>query len=203
MKPGLILLNVIVAFAVGCVPYSMKRTPELPKPRRLPDLGEEPAIRLVVNDMTGSPVKVAKALDRAKKKMPYLSSTSNAVLDPDYTILLSVSFTREDSLTELSGYSFMLIPAFWWKEVSVNATVKDSDENVLGVFDSSQKNKYFAQMHMLYILPVTAPLGYSVDRKMWNRTVRDALFQAGQAIAEDRGLDLDAASVADRFSGGA
>ena len=157
----------------------------------------------MINDTTGKPVRVAKALDRAKKKLPYLSTASDAILEAEYTIVLSVRHTEDEFLTELSGASLMLIPAFWREEVSVEATLKDSEENVLGVFDSTREYKYFAQMHMLYVLPFTAPLGYSVDRKMWNRTVRDALFQASRAIAEDRGLDLDATLAAGRSSGGA
>ncbi len=202
MKYKMMLTIGIVAFAVGCVPYSMKRTPELPKKRNLPAVENPPAIRLVVNDMTGGPVRVATAVDHAKKKMPYLSTISNDVRDPDYTIQLLLSYTEEESNVVLSAYSLGLIPNWGWQEVSVRATVKDSEEKMLGVFESRQKNKHFMQLHMIYILPVTAPVGYSMDRKMWNATVRDALFQAGQAIAEDRGFDTTASLIAGRSSGG-
>jgi len=190
MKQKMILLILIGVLGTACVPVAVKRTPELPKPRVFPEVDSSLAIQLVASALSQEqyPKRTARALKYAEKKFPYLSTAAECVGDPDYTIELSVSTTSEDSNMELAGLFMLLIPAFSTNEISVRATVLDVDGRSLGVFHASGSVKYMIQIHMAVFLPIAAPLYPHTQQKLWNKTFRDALIQAGEAITDDRGV---------------
>jgi hypothetical protein len=140
----------------------------------------------VINDPGDKPKRVAKSLDYARRKLPYLSDVVDQGVDPDYTIELSVHYETQSSNEELAGATLFMIPGFISEEVSVVAKVMDSEHRELGIFRASGTIKQVVQLHLVYILPVMAPVSVHMERGLWNKTVRDALIQSGEAIAQDQ-----------------
>ena len=188
MKKVVIAPILLAACSLACLPYSMKRTPELrlPKHRSQPELA--PAIRLVLDTShAGSaPRKVERALKRAKKVLPYLSNSSSGIENPDYTIELGLRYSDGTSLEDYSMATGGLVPTMAWEQVSATATVKDAQGEPLGTFESTQTNKWAASIVFIYLVPVLGSAAVCADHKLWNLPVRDALFQAGEAIEQNR-----------------
>ena len=187
MKQGMSILLLAVVASLGCVAFPAKRTPKLDKPRVAPTLRDAPAIRLVVNDHTDLPKKAAKSLESSRKKFPYLATATEHTLDPDYTIELSVNHNLYPSgINEFAFYSLLIIPAITTAEVNVRATVTGVDGDLLGTVGSIGKCKRVGQLHLLWVLPVAAPLWSHVNNKMWTNSFRDVFIQAAELIAEDQ-----------------
>ena len=189
MKQAISILVLVLVGTLGCAAFPAKRTPKLDKPRRPPELREAPAIRLVVNDDTWRQEKNAQALERlvTRKKFSYLANAAEDTLDPDYTIALSVHFSSSESgINEFAYLTILVVPAITTNEAIVRATVTAADGRVLGVVSSTGKIKQVAQLHLLWVLPIAAPLSVHANNKMWANSFRDALIQAAGLIDEDQ-----------------
>jgi len=187
MKQGMTVLLLALVATLGCAAFPAKRTPKLDRPRVAPELRNTPAIRLVVNDRTSEPKKAARSLERARKKFTYLATATEKTLDPDYTIELSVDHDLiPNGINGFAFASILIIPAIATAEVTVRATVTGVDGRVLGTVGSIGKSKRVAQLHLLWVLPIAAPLWSHVDNKMWTNSFRDVFIQAAQLIEEDQ-----------------
>jgi hypothetical protein len=184
-KATLLLLAVVSTTA--CVAIPGKRSPQLSRPKVSSNVVEAPAIRLEIRDQTSTPKKVARSIDRARQKLPYLAKTTAEPVDYDYTIELTVDHTTNPGpINELSALSFFVIPAWATNTVSAVATVKDSGDGMLGAFQATGKNIEVAQMHLVWVAPVAIPLSLHVDRQMWNSTILNVFIQAGEVVARHR-----------------
>jgi len=187
MKQTTTLVLFLLIAMLGCATFPANRSPKLARPRIAPELRDTPAIRLVVHDRTSRPEKTAKSFERARRRFPYLAPATEYTVDPDYTIQLSVDHNEFGSkINEMAAYSFFVIPAISTEEVTVRATVTDSDDGVLGTVRSVGRSKQVVQMHLLWALPLALPLSSHVDRKLWTNTFRDVFIQAAKVIAEDQ-----------------
>lgn len=187
MRRKAILLLLAIASTTACVAIPAKRSPKLARPGLSPNALEAPAIRLQIHDRTSTRKKAARSIDRALRKLPYLSNTSAQSVDYDYTIELTIDYTTNlGPINELSALSFFVIPAWATNTVSATATVTDSRDSVLGAFQATGKNIEVAQMHLLWIAPVAIPFFLHVDREMWNSTIRNVFVQAGEVIVNHR-----------------
>jgi len=199
MRQAMTILLLVAVGTLGCAAFPAKRTPKLDKPRRAAELREAPSIRLVVKDDTHRAKKNVMALERVCKKFPYLSPGDKNTLDPDYTIELSVDHhATESGINEFAYYTILIVPAIYKDEVTVRAKVTRADGGLLGTVSSTGGLKTVTQMHLLWVLPVAAPLSANANAKMWRKSFRDALIQASRLIAEDQMLsagprDLSAA----------
>jgi len=179
-----IMLLLAIASTTACVTIPAKRSPQLSRPRVSPNVVEAPAIRLEIYDQTSTPKKVARAVNRARRKLPYLSETTAEPVDYNYIIEVTIDYTSNHGpINELSALSLFVIPAWTTNTVSATATVADSRDGVLGTFQATGKNIEVAQMHLLWVAPAAIPLFLHVDRKMWNSTIRNVFVQAGEVIA--------------------
>ena len=187
MKRAATILLVASLTTVGCATFPAKRTPRLDRPRVVPELRESAPIRLVVHDRTSKPKKFEKSLGRARKKFPFLTLATEHTLDPDYTLDLSVhSKLTESGINEFAYLSMLLFPAISTEEVAARARITDADGHLLGTVESTGKCKQVAQLHLLWVLPLTVPLSLQVERKMWGNTFRDVFIQAAKIITEDQ-----------------
>jgi len=185
MRQAPILLVAALVLQTGCLAFPAKRSPQLSKPRVIPEPADDTVIRLVVHDESDKPRNVASSLRYARKKFPYIAASGDGI-EADYTIELGVEFARHACCTDLSGLTFALIPDVITRRVFVTASVKDADDRVLGVFQSTGKSKRVIQLHLVWVLPFTLPFIPVVEQKMWNHTFRDALIMAGEAITDDQ-----------------
>jgi len=184
MNTKAILLLLAISLTTACVAIPAKRSTRLTRPRVLPNAAEAPAIRLQIHDQTAAPKKVARSINRALRKLPYLSNTTAEPVDYDYAIELTVDYTTNPGpINELSALSFFVIPAWATNTVAATVTVTDSRDGVLGTFQATGKNIEVAQMHLLWIAPVAIPFFLHVDREMWNSTICSVFVQAGEVIA--------------------
>lgn len=182
-----IMMLLAIASTTACVAIPAKRSPQLSRPRVSPIVVEAPAIRLEIHDQTSAPKKVARSIDLARRKLPYLSNTSSEPVDYAYAIELTVDYTTNPGpINELSALSFFVIPAWATNTVSATVTVTDSRDGVLGAFRATAKNVEVAQMHLLWVAPVAIPLSLHVDRQMWNKTILNVFVQAGEIVATHR-----------------
>jgi hypothetical protein len=189
-RESILLLLLIPIVTVACVPFSAKYSADLPKPRVFPEVSGEPSIRLLVYNKDFKPEKVARSLERARKKFPYLAGAAENTPYPDYTIGLEVGTQWEESdFNYVAGLMLGFLPSFYSHEVSVFATLDGDDGQRLGSFHASGTTKLVSQNHLVVILPLTGPLIPAVQKKVWNNTFRDVFIQVGEAIEADRERD--------------
>jgi len=182
-----ILLLLAVASTISCVAIPSKRSPRITRPRVSPNVVQAPAIRLEIHDRSSAPKKVARSVERARRKLPYLSRANSESVEYDYTIEVTVDHTAAPGpINELSALSLFVIPAWITTTVSATATVKDSEDGTLGTLQATGKNIEVVQMHLLWVAPVAFPLSLHVDRQMWNMTILNVFVQAGEIVARHR-----------------
>jgi hypothetical protein len=186
-KSALILLPILAAGA--CIVASGKRDPQLSKPPVIPAFADQPAIELVVGRTSATDAefptkKFNRSLERVRKRFSFLPTSDLKLEDPDYRILLQVSYST--TFDEPKGiYYWLWIPFVTTDTVSAKATIKTRYGGTIGVVSSTGTTKAFWWILALPVGVLATPTNIHLDKKLWDNTLRDVFIQAGQAIEEE------------------
>jgi hypothetical protein len=179
------VLLVVMVMASACIPYAGKRTPQLPKPRVVPEITGSPEIHLTVVDNSSEPELVVRCIEYVKKKFPSVSGPAEQVADPDYRIVLTVENTL-NPMDEATGDYWMLLPHTESYEVTVKAAVINATCRQLATFESIGRRRNVYHPFLIFTFPVAGPFMPIVQWNMWKNSFRDVMIQATQAIADDQ-----------------
>lgn len=112
------------------------------------------------------------------------SSVSTGIIDSDIRAEIRIIDQGEGSagLAFLSGFTFFIIPAYAYDQLSVITTLTDKDGNILGQYSKSEKVTFWMHLFLIFVMPFNSPFSvagevlYDLNRATINEAHQNAQF---------------------------